>query len=114
MNLPPFQNEPYTDFSQPANRQAMQRALELVRSQFGKEYKLNIAGSEVATYHKLISVNPSHPDEVVGIHHKATPALAINAIDSASRRSAILPGASAMPFAERPRRAPCGLRATAK
>ncbi len=78
-----FRNEPVTDFSQPANRQAMEKALEKVRAQLGREYDLIIAGERVRTQDKLKSVNPSRPNEIVGIHQKATPELAKRAVESA-------------------------------
>src|SRR5579862_5151023 len=78
-----FRNEPLTDFSQPANRKAMEQALAKVRAAFGKEYDLIIAGERVRTAEKLKSVNPSRPSEVVGIHQKATPELATRAVESA-------------------------------
>ncbi len=78
-----FRNEPYADFSVPANRQAMEQALQKVRSEFGCEYQLRISGESIATGDKLVSVNPSNPREVVGIHHKATPELANRAVESA-------------------------------
>ncbi len=78
-----FRNEPLTDFSQPANRKAMEQALAKVRAAFGKEYDLIIAGERVRTADKLKSVNPSRPSEVVGIHQKATPELATRAVESA-------------------------------
>jgi 1-pyrroline-5-carboxylate dehydrogenase len=84
MTLPPFQNEPYADFSQPANRRAMEAALAQVRSQLGREYRLHIAGAEFTAESKLISVNPSNPKETVGIHHKATGPQALQAIQAAS------------------------------
>ncbi len=40
----PFSNEPVADFSKPANREAMERALREVRAQLGREYELLIAG----------------------------------------------------------------------
>ncbi len=40
----PFSNEPVADFSKPANREAMERALREVRAQLGREYDLLIAG----------------------------------------------------------------------
>ena len=83
MNLTEFRNEPYTDFSVPENRSAMERALANVRSQFAKEYELCIAGERVRTGDLLTSVNPSNPAEAVGVHHKATPELADRAIDDA-------------------------------
>lgn len=82
--LSEFRNEPYTDFSVPANRAAMEAALAKVRSEFGREYQLRIGGQWTATGDKLVSVNPSNPKEVVGIHHKATPELAARAVESAS------------------------------
>ena len=82
-HLAEFRNEPYTDFSVPANRQAMEQALASVRSQFGREYELRIGGDSIATGDKLISVNPSNISEVVGAHHKATKQLANRAVECA-------------------------------
>ena len=82
--LSEFRNESYTDFSQPANRQAMEEALKKVRSQLGREYQLRIGGEWISTGDTLVSVNPSRVSEVVGIHHKATPELAQRAVESAS------------------------------
>ena len=82
-NLPAFRNEPYTDFSAPSNRQAMEEALRSVHAQFGREYQLRIGGEWIATGDKLNSLNPSNTREVVGIHHKATAALAQRAVESA-------------------------------
>src|SRR3954453_16630865 len=81
--LTEFRNEPYVDFSQPANRQAMEAALAKVRSEFGREYQLRTGGEYIATGDKLVSVNPSKPSEVVGVHHKATADLARRAVESA-------------------------------
>ncbi len=81
--LSQFQNEPYTDFSQPANRQAMEQALEKVRSELGREYLLRLGGEWIATGDKLVSLNPSRSAEVVGVHHRATAELAHSAVESA-------------------------------
>jgi 1-pyrroline-5-carboxylate dehydrogenase len=78
--LPEFRNEPYTDFSIPANRQAMETALAYVRAQFGREYDLDIGGEHFTTPASLKSVNPSRPGEIVGIHRKATADMADRAI----------------------------------
>ncbi|MGH9721591.1 MAG: L-glutamate gamma-semialdehyde dehydrogenase [Bryobacteraceae bacterium] len=78
-----FRNEPYADFSAPANRQAMESALAKVRSEFGREYDLLIAGARLKTVDKLRSFNPSNPSEVAGIHQKATSAMAATAVESA-------------------------------
>ena len=48
-SLSEFRNEPYTDFSVPANRQAMEKALQQVRSAWGREYPLRIGGERFAT-----------------------------------------------------------------
>ncbi len=64
------------DFSKPANREAMERALREVRAQLGREYELLIAGRREKTGDLLKSLNPSRPSEMVGVHHKATAALA--------------------------------------
>jgi 1-pyrroline-5-carboxylate dehydrogenase len=78
-----FHNEPYTDFSIPANRQAMETALAKVRSEFGREYDLLVAGERLMTTDKLKSVNPSNPSEIAGVHQMATPAMASKAIEAA-------------------------------
>ncbi len=65
--IPPFRNEPTTDFARGENRDAMRRALEAVRGQLGKRYPLIIGGDEVDTGpRRLLSLNPSHNSRVVG------------------------------------------------
>ena len=83
MQLPEFRNEPYTDFTVPANRVRMEEAMGKVHAQLGREYGLIIGGERVRTTDKLRSTNPARPDEVVGILQKASPELANNAIESA-------------------------------
>ena len=61
----------------------MEEALAKVRFEFGREYLLRISGEWISTGDKLVSVNPSNTREVVGVHHKATPALANRAVESA-------------------------------
>src|SRR6202453_1560463 len=78
-----FANEPVADFSKPANREAMERALREVRAQLGREYELLIAGRRESTPDKLKSLNPSRPSEIVGIHSKATAELAKEAVEAA-------------------------------
>lgn len=65
-DLPPFENEGLTDFSQPDNRKAMEAALEKVRSQLGNTYPLVIGGEERYLDDTFESVNPANPDQVVG------------------------------------------------
>ncbi len=83
MSLPPFRNEPYTDFAKPENAANMRAALERVRAQLGREYSLIIAGERVAAADKLTSVNPARPAEIVGVHSKATAELAARAVETA-------------------------------
>jgi len=81
--LPAFTNEPYTDFTIPANRAAMETALAAVRSKLGREYPLLIAGKRRQAEAKLPSINPSGPAEVIGVHQKATKEMAVEAIEAA-------------------------------
>jgi 1-pyrroline-5-carboxylate dehydrogenase len=81
--LTPFVNEVYADFSAPEVWAKAESALNLVRSQLGRDYDLWIAGGAHRTGDLLISVNPSRPSEVVGRHHKATAELANRAIEDA-------------------------------
>jgi 1-pyrroline-5-carboxylate dehydrogenase len=61
----------------------MEQALQQVRAEFGRDYPLLIGGERITTGNLLKSVNPSHPTEVVGLHHKATPDLARRAVEVA-------------------------------
>ncbi|HUP02793.1 MAG TPA: L-glutamate gamma-semialdehyde dehydrogenase, partial [Bryobacteraceae bacterium] len=81
--LSEFRNEPYADFSVPANRRGMETALDEVRQAWGREYPLRIGGDLIETGDKLISVNPSHTADVVGVHHRATAELAGRAVEHA-------------------------------
>src|ERR1035438_1605725 len=88
MTVSEFRNEPYTDFSIPANRKRMEEALAKVRGQLGREYAIVIAGERIRTADKLKSLNPARPEEIVGVHQKATPELANQAVDTAHRNFA--------------------------
>ncbi len=79
--LPPFQNEPYSDFSKAVNRQSMDDALAQVRGELGRGYPLWIAGRSVETGDMLVSTNPSHKNEIIGKHHKASTELAKQAVE---------------------------------
>ena len=98
--LPPFRNEPYADFGQPHHRAAMQGALEQVRGELGHEYPIVINGERITTPDKHLSTNPSRSAEVVGIHQKATAAIATRAIAVAH---AAFPAWAATPSLERVR-----------
>src|SRR5208282_4768374 len=79
----PFRNEPTLDFERPENQSAMREALERVRRQLGREYDNVIGGHRQRTAAKLQSINPSQPDQVVGIFQKAEAEDAPAAIEAA-------------------------------
>ncbi len=83
INLHSFKNEPYTDFSDERNAQAMIKALERVEAQLGREYPVIIAGERYKTDDLIESVNPSKFSQVVGHVHLANKELADKAIESA-------------------------------
>ncbi|MER3524498.1 MAG: L-glutamate gamma-semialdehyde dehydrogenase [Ignavibacteria bacterium] len=76
MAIPKFKNEPLTDFSNPKNRKAQERAIEKVRSEIGREYPLLIGGEKITAQEKFSSYNPSRPSEIVGVFQKGTAELA--------------------------------------
>lgn len=74
--LPPFLNEPLTDFSDPQNVEAFAQAIEHVRGQLGREYPIIVGGEEHWPGETFDSINPARPDEVVGRFAKGTKELA--------------------------------------
>jgi 1-pyrroline-5-carboxylate dehydrogenase len=80
-----FSNEPPTDFSLSRNREAMEVALKRVEAQLGREYPLLIGGKEIFTEDKLRSVNPSRPNQVVGVFQKGTFEIVEDAIEAARK-----------------------------
>jgi 1-pyrroline-5-carboxylate dehydrogenase len=83
MNLPPFKNEPFLDFSDERHAQAMMQALERVAGELGREYPLVIGGERFTTGDLLDSLNPSQFSQVVGRVHRADQELAGKAIAAA-------------------------------
>jgi 1-pyrroline-5-carboxylate dehydrogenase len=69
--LTPFVNEPFVDFAQPENKRRMQAALDDVRGKLGREYDIVIGGKRLKTAGKILSMNPAHPAEVIGVHQRA-------------------------------------------
>jgi len=62
-----FKNQTLTDFSKRENKQAMEKAINLVtKKELGKEYPLIIGEEKIFTDEKIISTNPALPEEVVG------------------------------------------------
>jgi len=83
--VPEFRNEPPTDFSRADARKAMQKALDEVASQFGREYSLVIDGRAVETRGSIVSRSPSHQETILGRVSAATAEDAVDAIDAARR-----------------------------
>src|SRR5271155_5350083 len=83
MNRGEFANEAFIDFSVAENRAAMVAALAQVKEAFGREYPLTIGGERVYTVAKTKSLNPSAPDEVIGVFQKATVEMANTAVEKA-------------------------------
>jgi 1-pyrroline-5-carboxylate dehydrogenase len=81
--LTPFANEPFIDFTAPENKRTMQEALAEVENSLGHEYDMVIGGKRLRTEGKIISVNPSRPSQVIGIHQKAGPEHAEAAMSAA-------------------------------
>jgi 1-pyrroline-5-carboxylate dehydrogenase len=94
----PFQNEPFTDFKDPANRAAFEEALARVEREMGKEHPLVIDGERVRRPATLQTQNPAKPDQLIGRFVAATPADAEKAISAAH---AAFPAWSETPWADR-------------
>ena len=69
--LSPFRNEPATDFSNAETARRMHEALAKVRAELGREYDMVIGNRLIKTEHKIKSVNPARPSQVVGITQEA-------------------------------------------
>jgi RHH-type proline utilization regulon transcriptional repressor/proline dehydrogenase/delta 1-pyrroline-5-carboxylate dehydrogenase len=82
---PEFQNEPHTDFTRPAAREAMKKALQTVADQLGEDYGLVISGKAILNRPLLTSVDPSNKARLVGRVATATIDDAVAAIDAARR-----------------------------
>jgi RHH-type proline utilization regulon transcriptional repressor/proline dehydrogenase/delta 1-pyrroline-5-carboxylate dehydrogenase len=75
-----LRNEPLTDFSKAAARQAMQEALLDVSGQVGRTYPPVLGNEAVPTAATFDSLNPSHRGQVVGRCGRATPEQARQAV----------------------------------
>src|SRR5262245_13338832 len=81
----PFANEPMTDLRQPEHKAAFERALAEVGAELGRTYPLVIGGGEIFTPDTHASLNPSHPDQIVGRFSMADAALVDRALEEATR-----------------------------
>jgi 1-pyrroline-5-carboxylate dehydrogenase len=82
LKLTEFRNEPFTDFSQPANADAMRAALQTVQQQLGQAYPLAIGGKPVETGFTVTSTSPADPQLVIGTHAQAEPSIVSQAISA--------------------------------
>ena len=83
VNLPPFRNETFADFTDERNAQQMLYAIERVEAQLGEEYPLIIDGRRIRTDVLIDSTNPSRFDQVVGRVHHGSRELADQALAAA-------------------------------
>ncbi|MDQ6801473.1 MAG: L-glutamate gamma-semialdehyde dehydrogenase [Acidobacteriota bacterium] len=81
--LSEFRNEPLTDFTKPQDRAAMEKALEKVKAEFGRDYPLVIGGQRITGLKTFDSTNPSHKGQLLGKFQKGTRAHVEQAIDAA-------------------------------
>ena len=80
--LPPFQNEPIRDFSDPADRRSLEEAI--ARAGLGKRWPLVIGGEKLHGPRTIPSLNPARPSEVVGEVDEASPEQVSRALDVAT------------------------------
>jgi 1-pyrroline-5-carboxylate dehydrogenase len=83
--MTPFENQTYFDFTKKENFDKQKKAVDKVRSEFGKEYPNIINGKEVKTKNKTISRNPANPDEIIGTFQKGGKEEAEKAIQAAAK-----------------------------
>ncbi|HZT08801.1 MAG TPA: L-glutamate gamma-semialdehyde dehydrogenase [Chloroflexota bacterium] len=105
MTLPPFTNQPLTDFSNPQERDGFERAIALVEAEHARERPLVIGGAPRMTGSWIESRDPSDHQRIVGRVAKASTHDAEDAVRAAE---GAYPGWSRTPAIER---AALGLRA---
>ncbi|BAQ08496.1 1-pyrroline-5-carboxylate dehydrogenase [Bacillus sp. OxB-1] len=79
----PYKHEPFTDFTQDANRKAFLEALQKVEGYLGQDYPLIIGGERILTEEKIVSSNPANKEEVIGRVSKCSRDLAKKAMSVA-------------------------------
>ena len=84
--MEPFRNEPFSDFTQSHEQEALRKALETVRGQLDQAYPLWINGQPEWSDDRWIeSYNPAQVDQRMGRVAQADVNQAIRAIEAASR-----------------------------
>jgi 1-pyrroline-5-carboxylate dehydrogenase len=81
--VPEFVNEALTDFSDSAQREAMQAALRDVKAEFDREWPLVIGGERISAGAWTESLNPCNKTQVVGRVARADRGQAERALDAA-------------------------------
>jgi 1-pyrroline-5-carboxylate dehydrogenase len=85
VGLIPYKNEPYLDWTDQANVEALRAALKEVGNSLGESYPLIIGGKPIETDGEIVSVNPADPSQVVGRVAAATEREADMALETATR-----------------------------
>src|SRR3712207_6172921 len=85
MGLIPYKNEPYLDWSDVENVEAMRAALQDVGGRLGESYPLIIGGKRLEADGEIVSVNPANPSQVVGRVAAATEREADMALETATK-----------------------------
>src|ERR1700732_3591906 len=80
-----FANEPFVDFSRSENKAATAAALKKVGGECGRECPMYIGGEKGFTTAKMMSTNPSHPSQVIGVFQAANAEHANEAVLAANK-----------------------------
>ncbi len=96
--LKPYQSLSYSDFSETIPSVAYRDALDTVKDELGGHAPLVIGGERIVTDRVIRSVDPSHPDRLVGTASSATAEDGVAALGAAWDA---FPGWSGMPAEER-------------
>ncbi len=84
-DLTPYTVEPVRRFTDPTEVESFANAIEHVRGQLGDDYPLLIDGKRRDTDTLIDSINPAHPNELVGRSGSAAAAEANDAVAAATR-----------------------------
>ncbi|BAU26710.1 delta-1-pyrroline-5-carboxylate dehydrogenase [Aneurinibacillus soli] len=80
----PYRPEPFTNFLEGQNMRLINEALEKVQIELDRDYPLVIGGEKIMTEKKIISINPSAKNEVIGRTASASQELAEKAMQNAA------------------------------
>src|SRR4051794_1785036 len=85
VEITPFKNEPFLDFTRAENQRRMKDAITKVRSQLGRDWDLVIGGERYKKDKKFTSINPSNPVEIIGTFQNADATDVPKVMDAALR-----------------------------